>query len=375
TYTFQSAEAAYQAISKGASPGHWQAFADVKTGADAWKLGQQLVKAGLSGAHRDTMKMMITVVAFKFGQNPPLMAALVATGSAYLVENTNRDAHWADGGDGKGANHLGNILMKVRESGGGVGMVPAPASYFKWLAAQAAGPQCEVCKTKPVWVNPKTRVPSKWCTKTCRDGLVAVAAAPAAAAAAPAAAPAAAAVPTAMCVKCLTYPVWIDPATRHPSKWCSMSCMNWRPPTAAAAAAAVANTLPLCTICSKKQVWVDRKDGTPTPYCSIRCRNIGWGKLAPGAAGPVGPAGPTQVLANCTQCSARPVWVNPRTGAPSPYCSISCLTIAKNKLAPASGAMCAVCRRRPVHIDTHGHASPCCTRTCLAIYTNIRQAP
>lgn len=37
---------------------------------------------------------------------------LLATGDAELIEHTRNDRCWADGGDGKGANHLGRLLMK-----------------------------------------------------------------------------------------------------------------------------------------------------------------------------------------------------------------------------------------------------------------------
>lgn len=36
------------------------------------------------------------------------------TGDAVLIEHTNNDFHWADGGDGTGKNQLGEILMRVR---------------------------------------------------------------------------------------------------------------------------------------------------------------------------------------------------------------------------------------------------------------------
>jgi len=50
----------------------------------------------------------------KFSQHPDLGRTLLATGNATLVEHTPRDAFWGDGGDGRGRNMLGRILVEVR---------------------------------------------------------------------------------------------------------------------------------------------------------------------------------------------------------------------------------------------------------------------
>ena len=39
---------------------------------------------------------------------------LLATGDSVIVEHTEADAFWGDGGDGSGKNMLGRILMEVR---------------------------------------------------------------------------------------------------------------------------------------------------------------------------------------------------------------------------------------------------------------------
>jgi N-glycosidase YbiA len=51
----------------------------------------------------------------KFNQHASLRALLLATNDAKLIEHTENDAYWGDGGDGKGKNRLGILLMKVRE--------------------------------------------------------------------------------------------------------------------------------------------------------------------------------------------------------------------------------------------------------------------
>lgn len=65
----------------------------------------------------DTVKLEVMREALraKFTQHPDLHAALLATGDALLVEHTGNDRFWGDGGDGKGKNWLGKLLMELRE--------------------------------------------------------------------------------------------------------------------------------------------------------------------------------------------------------------------------------------------------------------------
>jgi N-glycosidase YbiA len=60
--------------------------------------------------------VMRSVVLAKFTQHADLRALLLSTGEAKLVEHTENDDYWGDGGDGSGKNMLGRILMQVRES-------------------------------------------------------------------------------------------------------------------------------------------------------------------------------------------------------------------------------------------------------------------
>ena len=45
---------------------------------------------------------------------PTCREILLPTGDAKIVEHTENDAYWGDGGDGSGENKLGLILMRVR---------------------------------------------------------------------------------------------------------------------------------------------------------------------------------------------------------------------------------------------------------------------
>lgn len=58
--------------------------------------------------------VMRAAVLAKFTQHAELRDLLLSTGDAQLVEHTSNDAYWGDGGDGKGKNMLGRILMEVR---------------------------------------------------------------------------------------------------------------------------------------------------------------------------------------------------------------------------------------------------------------------
>jgi N-glycosidase YbiA len=58
--------------------------------------------------------VMRKAVKAKFSQHPDLTKLLLSTGELELIEHTSNDAYWGDGGDGRGANMLGKILMEIR---------------------------------------------------------------------------------------------------------------------------------------------------------------------------------------------------------------------------------------------------------------------
>jgi N-glycosidase YbiA len=60
-------------------------------------------------------QIMLDAVRAKFTQHDELKTVLLGTGEAKLVEHTEKDSYWGDGGDGSGKNRLGQILMQVRE--------------------------------------------------------------------------------------------------------------------------------------------------------------------------------------------------------------------------------------------------------------------
>lgn len=50
----------------------------------------------------------------KFRQHAELITLLLSTGDEELIEHTDTDCFWGDGGDGKGRNMLGHLLMELR---------------------------------------------------------------------------------------------------------------------------------------------------------------------------------------------------------------------------------------------------------------------
>jgi ribA/ribD-fused uncharacterized protein len=58
--------------------------------------------------------VMYQALVAKFTQHDDLRQILLGTGDALLVEHTENDSYWGDGGDGSGKNRLGHLLMRVR---------------------------------------------------------------------------------------------------------------------------------------------------------------------------------------------------------------------------------------------------------------------
>jgi GTP cyclohydrolase II len=59
-------------------------------------------------------QVMLDGLRAKFSQHPDLRVLLIRTGDRALVEHTENDVYWGDGGDGRGENRLGQLLMAVR---------------------------------------------------------------------------------------------------------------------------------------------------------------------------------------------------------------------------------------------------------------------
>ncbi|GAB5406136.1 MAG: NADAR family protein [Aureliella sp.] len=60
------------------------------------------------------VNVMRDAVTAKFTQHEELRQLLLSTGNAKIIEHTSNDDYWGDGGNGKGKNMLGRILMDLR---------------------------------------------------------------------------------------------------------------------------------------------------------------------------------------------------------------------------------------------------------------------
>lgn len=63
-------------------------------------------------AVRDNVMRM--ALRAKFTQHESLRLLLVGTGNATIIEHTEKDRYWGNGGDGTGKNRLGELLMELR---------------------------------------------------------------------------------------------------------------------------------------------------------------------------------------------------------------------------------------------------------------------
>ncbi|MDJ1471979.1 NADAR family protein [Xanthocytophaga flava] len=59
--------------------------------------------------------IMYEAIKAKFTQHTELAELLLKTGDVRIIEHTENDSYWGDGGDRSGKNKLGKLLMKLRE--------------------------------------------------------------------------------------------------------------------------------------------------------------------------------------------------------------------------------------------------------------------
>lgn len=85
------------------------------TPSEAARLGRDRTKPLREDWESVKVEVMRRAVRAKFTQYENLHQLLLSTGDALLVEHTEKDSYWGDGGDGSGKNMLGHILMEVRD--------------------------------------------------------------------------------------------------------------------------------------------------------------------------------------------------------------------------------------------------------------------
>lgn len=95
---------------------HSETIRLAKTAMIAAKLGRDRTLKIRSDWEEVKISIMETAICAKMNQHPVFKSILLSTGNCMLIERTANDSFWGDGGNGKGLNMLGIILMKIRNS-------------------------------------------------------------------------------------------------------------------------------------------------------------------------------------------------------------------------------------------------------------------
>lgn len=89
-----------------------QLISKMATPAEAKRAGRMLRRADW---YKVSLKIMEELIRLKFGFNSDLRYRLLRTGDAYLEETNTWGDKFYGVCDGEGENHLGKILMKIRD--------------------------------------------------------------------------------------------------------------------------------------------------------------------------------------------------------------------------------------------------------------------
>lgn len=81
----------------------------------AWQLGKKYKSERREDWDRVKVALLTELVRAKTTQHQEVRDALLATENEQIVENNPDDDFWGAGADGNGQNHMGRILMQVRE--------------------------------------------------------------------------------------------------------------------------------------------------------------------------------------------------------------------------------------------------------------------
>jgi N-glycosidase YbiA len=92
-----------------------EAIRKAKTPSEAASMGRDRKRTLRRDWESVKVSVMRRALDAKFRQHPVLRDLLLSTNDALLVEHTENDAYWGDGGDGRGQNKLGTLLMELRE--------------------------------------------------------------------------------------------------------------------------------------------------------------------------------------------------------------------------------------------------------------------
>ncbi len=113
--TWPTSEHFFQA-QKFADPADQEAVRNARTPMLAARMGRDRKRKLRRDWESVKVSVMRQAVQAKFTQHAQLTQLLLKTGDARIIEHTEQDDYWGDGGDGHGRNMLGRILMEVREA-------------------------------------------------------------------------------------------------------------------------------------------------------------------------------------------------------------------------------------------------------------------
>lgn len=85
-----------------------------KTPAIAARMGRDRKRKLRNDWESRKVNVMARALRAKFSQHSELAELLLSTGEAKLIEHTDADAFWGNGGDDSGKNMLGRLLMDLR---------------------------------------------------------------------------------------------------------------------------------------------------------------------------------------------------------------------------------------------------------------------
>lgn len=94
---------------------HQEQIRKASTPMKAAQLGRSRKVSILKNWDNRKDNVMYEALKAKFTQHSELKKLLLETEEKILIEHTENDNYWGDGGDGKGKNKLGKLLMRLRE--------------------------------------------------------------------------------------------------------------------------------------------------------------------------------------------------------------------------------------------------------------------
>jgi ribA/ribD-fused uncharacterized protein len=113
---WDTSEHYFQAMKFPHDPDYQEKIRTTKICSDIKKLGGNRQIKLRSDWEEVKENIMMIALRAKFDQYPELKQLLLSTVGNSIVEHTENDSYWGDGGDGSGLNRLGILLVELREN-------------------------------------------------------------------------------------------------------------------------------------------------------------------------------------------------------------------------------------------------------------------